>query len=987
MKRTRLTGLLGAVFAVLAAGPSPAKEVALRRSNPNEMTIPRVVTVGIPFPVGELSEADAAGVAIVGPDGRPVPAQFAVQSLWWLRGGSVQVLQVSFLADPAVAEYRLVYGEGAPKPAAGPVRAARDGDTITIENGALRAVMNARSLRLFEEVRFDANRDGKYDDAERVLGPGGVSVGDFSAAAMPPEKVEVEEAGPVRAVVMFRGRHGRTDGQTRLEYVLRVYAEANDPSLRLDYTFMQNDKVPFADAPHVALDFGLPPGGRRAVFGVFEAEQAPPPEAQPAPAAAAPAANAAPPAPAPPPEDAVFDLKPGDVLRLTQTGPEQPLKPYVMKADAKANEWLLKVLEERKKWRSPEEDGLWERDERRKAWDADWSLADAKARHAAKAAGWLRIEPADKPWALTAGVRWMWQLHPKAFEVWPDGLRVFLYPPLPRPLHLQVGMAKTHTVFLAFHDRGDAGRGRQVERAVDAPLLYFPSPEWMCGSKVWGALWVRQPGKFRLFEQRLERDIVSYANITPKRGGDTLYGMMNYGDFLYSQGQFINMETAHDYGVFVQFLRTGDRKFYDIFERQVLHFRDVDTSHGGLDKGQWDYGQWVMPGYIPEALAAECARDDKLREKMFYYLGDQPPHAGGIRRHSYYHSQNAALNPALPWTQAPEKREKHYSGTVAVSGHGWNVGTIAHYMITGDRYSLDTAHLTGDYILTYSRGSGWGRDNWKYIDLVHLYRATGRKEYLDQTVQAVDFFYEHRNEVVPKVKEQAERLMSPYYTIGQFIREFHQLSGDPEVGRKFVEMISIWLDAVDKTKVETSCGKVFEYIRDFKDSRCHGDFADLAYCHLLTGDRSFVDRGLDSFRLYMRHAYHSPVYFEAPFTLTQLDRLGIDPLDEPLPTASLGTGAMYVVKEKDRDLAVFFSQSMGYRGDVKAQEGWARLVDPEGKVVAEKAITAGGLDAYSLRAPKDAPAGVYKIETKTAGLTLYLACDQPLLPQPPAANP
>jgi len=937
-------------LASILAAPLAAKEIPLNLSNPNNVTIPWPVTLGVPLPWGELK--DAAGVTLVDPKGAPVPAQFTVQSRWWARDKSVQVLQTSFIADPAVNQYRLVYGgPAAPAPAA--ALAQRQGGRITVNTGALRCVLDAKRFRLFEEISFDANGDGKFDPEEIVAVPGGLHVEDFATEAAPPEKVEIEEAGPVRAVIAFHGRFAQPGGKTKLQYILRLYFAAGSPTVLMDYTFIQNDGQPFVDAASISLDVGLPAGARRAVFGLPDGKEAP------------------------------FDLKSADTLAFTQLGPEQPVSIYKKGFNADDTAWLNKVLDERKKWRSPEEDGLWERDERHKTWNADWTINGQKARSEQKAAHWLRVEPQGKPWALAAGVRWMWQLHPEGFALAPDKLRLFAYPPLPKPLHLQVGMAKTHTFFLSFHKSGAPAAGLQAAAAVDAPPLYFPTAQWMCDSKVWGALWPRQSGKFRLFEERTQNILDRYWDPAAS-GGDVLFGMMNFGDRLYSNGQWLNMETAIDYGLFIEFIRTGERKYFDQFERCINHFRDVDTSHGGLNQGQWDYGQWIMPGYVPERLAAECAKDAKLRDATFYYLGDQPPRAGGVRRHSYYHSQNAGFYPALPTTKAPEKRGKCYGGTVNISGHGWIIGTIAHYMFTGDRYSLETALLSGDYITALQPHPQWGRDNWKYIDLVHLYRATGREEYRKRVLDSVQYFFDHRNEVVPKVAGQTEALMSPWYTITHFIRDYHQLSGDPAVAEKLVPMVRLWLDEVEKTCVDSGQGKVFGYIRDFKDSRCHGDFADLAYCYYLTGDRSYIDRGLSSFKLYMRHCDHSTSFYEIPFVLTQLAKLGLDPLDEPRPASSIATGARYFVKQPGKPLAVHLNQSGGYRVSAKAIEGSARLLAPDGKPAAEYKITMGGLDAFTLSAPAQAPAGAYKLETQVpSGIYFYISSDTPPLDKPP----
>ena len=95
--------------------------------------------------------------------------------------------------------------------------------------------------------------------------------------------------------------------------------------------------------------------------------------------------------------------------------------------------YFKKVLEERRKWRSPEEDALWERDERQKVFEATWEVNGEAAGKAAKCPGWIRVQPDGKPWAVTAGIRWFPELHPNGIAVEGDALRLFVVPEQARP--------------------------------------------------------------------------------------------------------------------------------------------------------------------------------------------------------------------------------------------------------------------------------------------------------------------------------------------------------------------------------------------------------------------------------------------------------------------------------------------------------------------------------------------------------------------------
>ncbi|HOX05762.1 MAG TPA: hypothetical protein PK280_05125 [Planctomycetota bacterium] len=112
-----------------------------------------------------------------------------------------------------------------------------------------------------------------------------------------------------------------------------------------------------------------------------------------------------------------------------------------------------------------------------------------------KRVGWLSLAGSNA--AVTAAVRWFWQLHPKGLEAAGDGtLKVWLVPlqekkvevpaeeysePIVR-IDLYTGGAKTHDLLFAFHKPGPAGAADARGRAMGGvePLFAACSPEWYC---------------------------------------------------------------------------------------------------------------------------------------------------------------------------------------------------------------------------------------------------------------------------------------------------------------------------------------------------------------------------------------------------------------------------------------------------------------------------------------------------------------------------
>ncbi len=584
------------------------------------------------------------------------------------------------------------------------------------------------------------------------------------------------------------------------------------------------------------------------------------------------------------------------------------------------------------------------------------------------------MTPAGKPWTLWAGVRYFWQLHPKAFAVDRGALRIFAYPDTAgAPLRLHVGAAKTHVVFLVPQRARDSAPAVASARGLTRPVMYYPVPQSYCDSMVWGQVLPRRKGRFTLYETEAARTIRADFVTGPER--TNAYGMLNFGD-VGSDNRYTNLETAYDHGLAVQFIRTGDREVFDCLERAVWHFRDVDVQQARVP-GEWDWGLWLIPGYMPAKLARECARDATLRDKLLYATGTHPPAIGGVHRPSYLHFANASDNPVSATTRYVERRLKLPAGSCDVGADGWIVGLVDHYLLTGDRRALEVAELAGPWVLNHG-GTGWSRDNWQCIDLAWLYRATGKAEYLDRLRQVIDVICADPEATVERIAARDKTLMSPFYTVLQFIKHVHQLTGDPEVKRKYLGLVTKWIDSVPTT--DSHIGPVFRYIRDWRDDRCHTDFADLAYAYLLSGDRKYLDKSLTTLDLYLHFAYHSTAFFSVPEYLYALDKAGIEAFTDPPPT--LAGARAFWRDEDDVPVQLVVYQQSGYRVAAGDAAGQITLTAPSGKET-QVQVTRGGMDVYRLTVPADGERGTCAVTAAAPGCAFAFGANVPLFPSPP----
>ena len=215
-------------------------------------------TSGVPLPQGTL--ADGARCRVLGPDGRPVPAQFRELARW--PDGSVKWLLVDTVANTRAGEKTSLMLQYNVDPARfGGVEVTETAAAIVLSSGSFR-------LRLDRE-RFEP-LGGAVAGALEIADPDGTV---FTSANLAPEEMVVEERGPVRATVRVRGQFANSEGKTWMRYLCRIHLHANQPWARLEVT-LENDvlepkmsritrfELPLAVAGDTASNFGTAPARR-----------------------------------------------------------------------------------------------------------------------------------------------------------------------------------------------------------------------------------------------------------------------------------------------------------------------------------------------------------------------------------------------------------------------------------------------------------------------------------------------------------------------------------------------------------------------------------------------------------------------------------------------------------------------------------------------------------------------------------------------------
>jgi len=539
---------------------------------------PLPVAGGVPLGRGLVRSAEE--VSIWSAEGRQVPAQVRAMAFW--PDGSLKWVFCQFLADPA-SSYVL---KRLPNTAfAGSLTVEADDAGVTVDTGPLRFTIRKDGSGFLDEVwlegepivRPGSDRRNVYDllhldspaDYPAMGWPRG---GTPDPSRLEVTSIEVEEAGPLRAVICLRGRHrhrllGSTFPTERWEnrgseHTLRIYAYSGETFLRVFHTFVYEGEEDHDFVQEVSLSLPL-------------------------------------------------ELSANKKVRATRVG-----------CDWKVEEWLYAEPHHAQDPPSvPNPAGEWpfwrlggvlqSESSYYKVWKATGEdnapLVMVEGR---RAPGWMDLS--DDRWGVTFGVRDFWQLAPKELVASNDTGRITigLYPGRVPPLDLRrycdlfgtgedeshglgrpQGISKTHECYLFFHrGRGEDAAARTANYLSQPPFITVP-PEYLARTGVLGAFLPQRPEQF----PEVERNLTDYTDfMLASVENFSWYGMLNYGDIQHCYlNRNKNQRFERDWGrwgwsndeanitfwFLLAALRTGRADYFRFAEAMAWHVRDVDVCH------------------------------------------------------------------------------------------------------------------------------------------------------------------------------------------------------------------------------------------------------------------------------------------------------------------------------------------------------------------------------------------------------------------------
>jgi len=187
-----------------------------------------MVTVSVPCARGAVKAGQPLSVS--GPVGKEQPCQGRVLKLW--PDGSVKWLLVDFAASAGageVAKYRLAAHEKG-VPVSDQVQVLSGDDDWQVDTGKARFIVDAREFRPFKSVRIGGEELLRPGKSLCTLGLDGVP----EAVALI-DAVELEEAGPLRAVLRISGRFDQVPG-AKARFFCRLHFFSGSSAVRIEYT-------------------------------------------------------------------------------------------------------------------------------------------------------------------------------------------------------------------------------------------------------------------------------------------------------------------------------------------------------------------------------------------------------------------------------------------------------------------------------------------------------------------------------------------------------------------------------------------------------------------------------------------------------------------------------------------------------------------------------------------------------------------------------
>ena len=685
------------------------------------------VTSGVPLPES-ANIISTSQLILVDSQGNPVPAQFTVLSRWHGTPDDetkpIKWVLIDFQANVPENQSSVYYlkdnGNSSSLP---PIYVQEESDKIIVNTGKAKFQISKKYFNLFDYVWIDADNDGQIDDLvlDQQNEGGLVLIDDkgkkFLTTLEPPEKIEIEEHGPMRTVIRIRGVFKSQDGsyfapsicqtpeyprfcQTQfypksfVYYNVRIYFYRNKDYVRVFLTLENNGAngrtnpeqyyAPIQVVYFDSVNLILKPKNSLPIK-VFS-------------------------------YDTNTTLNPGEKFVLYQDWHENLTDKYKDTLEPSFEKGIFYVTKKN-----------------------DQKLTEGKTNP-----GWIEFD--NNQIGISLAIRHFWQNFPKKITVNPSEIKIGFWPEegyypycqsqdFPEAKYdiycrkagrdagvylFDAGRHKTYEFFLKFHrSQQDGNNAKYLYGALKEPLMALAPPTWYAETKALGMIapagLTSSDPELNEALQRYERlqsalvyeedsdngwTILNIKTVNPPHWEFTqqnrFWGWMNFGDLLWSGQSPSSLHYDWPYSMFLHYIRTGKRKFFDVGVEMVRHRYDIDQYHGDRIDINGNY-KWI--------------------------------------NHFQFYESSGHADPNL---------HASHPSKVSLPTHTWNGGLILYYLLTGEKAAWESAEENGKAILNYYNKGGLmdastpkclingelRREGWSILNLVNLYRVTGENKYI-----------------------------------------------------------------------------------------------------------------------------------------------------------------------------------------------------------------------------------------------------------------
>lgn len=477
-----------------------------------------------------------------------------------------------------------------------------------------------------------------------------------------------------------------------------------------------------------------------------------------------------------------------------------------------------------------------------------------------------------------------------------------------------------------------------INGLVQEPLVMLADPKWLEQTQVWGPWHAYDPQNFGELEESLELAFDWVAALRAEYGD---HGWFNYGDVHMGRSGTYVKDTPYaplheKYGfafdayrgwacsgydwptaTWIQFARTGKRKYFAHSEANARHVMDIDTCHEDADPAT-DRTDW------------------KHRKGEQYEYGCVHWTYGPIELTFYTHVDFMCYC----YCMTGYRRAKDVLDEVAQNTRGyWNVGGNREatnppkvlcrlYEMTGDEQFLYMAHRFIQFNLQKPIETS---EQYIYPGLFYFHSLTGQPE-------ARDLLLHYANRTAPP--ELAwDRQPSPGGDPFEAVAYAYWATGDPRYLQYANYVIRAFSDGIQREGVEPMRGMMG---------------ASLPVIEL-----GPMTRGIPALLAAMSKERGRFGNSEASNTAL-LEQLPPDAL-KPFPDYNHLT-RVYLLEEKDQPFVVDNPYRMSYGNT--GGEALMQVLAPSGKVVAEKSLKSEALrseEGLRLEVPADGETGRYEL--------------------------